>query len=231
MLELAAQLTRGRPPRRRDRRRPDRHRDRGDAGGPPLRDAGRHARPPARPLPAAPVGRRRWRRSTGSACRFVGGAQITEVVGNGAGHVVRTSTHGDLPCDVVVSAAGFRTSLPGDARAGRPRAHRRRRRHAPRPGPRPACSRAATCIAFPHPRYGRLAIPHWDNALHSGRQAADGVLNIGEAVRPRPVLLLRHRPARGSSRSASPPTPSSGRRGRPADRPRRRRPHHRGRCS
>ena len=36
-------------------------------------------------------------------------------------------------------------------------------------------------IAFPHPRYGRLQIPHWDNALHSGRQAADSVLNIGEA--------------------------------------------------
>ena len=44
--------------------------------------------------------------------RFVGGAQISEVVANGTGHIVRTSTHGDLQADVVVSAAGFRTSLP-----------------------------------------------------------------------------------------------------------------------
>ncbi len=45
------------------------------------------------------------------------------------------------------------------------------------------------CIAFPHPRYGRLAIPHWDNALHSGRQAADGVLSIGEAYARDPYFF------------------------------------------
>jgi len=115
----------------------------------------------------------------GLGARFVGGAQITEVVGNGAGHVVRTSTHGDLPCDVVVSAAGFRTSLPAtlapDGRAltidvdgalGIP-----------------GLTDVFACgdvIRFPHPRYGGIAIPHWDNALHSGRQAADGVLGTGE---------------------------------------------------
>jgi NADPH-dependent 2,4-dienoyl-CoA reductase/sulfur reductase-like enzyme len=111
--------------------------------------------------------------------RFVGGAQITEIVENGAGHLVRTSTHGDLACDLVVSAAGFRTSLPAslapDGRAltidvdGALRI--------------PGLTDVFACgdvISFPHPRYGRLAIPHWDNALHSGRQAADGVLNVGE---------------------------------------------------
>ena len=88
------------------------------------------------------------------------------------------STHGDLACDVVVSAAGFRTSLPAtlapDGRAltidvdGALRV----------PGLTDV-SRAAT-YHFPHPRYGAIAIPHWDNALHSGRQAADGVLGTGE---------------------------------------------------
>lgn len=111
--------------------------------------------------------------------RFVGGARIEEIVPNGAGSIVRTSTHGDLPCDVVVSAAGFRTSLPEHL--------------APDRGLTVevdgtlriaglvdvlACG---DCMSFPHPRYGRIAIPHWDNALHSGRQAADSVLHIGEA--------------------------------------------------
>ncbi len=112
--------------------------------------------------------------------RFVGGAQIGEVIANDTGHIVRTATHGDLHADVVVSAAGFRTSLPEslapDGRAltvdvdGTLRV--------------PGLTDVFACgdvIAFPHPRYGRLQIPHWDNALHSGRQAADGVLNIGEA--------------------------------------------------
>ena len=112
--------------------------------------------------------------------RFVGGAQIDEIVANGTGHIVRTSTHGDLSCDVVVSAAGFRTSLPEtlapDRRAltidvdGSLRV----------PGLANVFA-CGDCIAFPHPRYGKLAIPHWDNALHSGRRAADGVLDVGEA--------------------------------------------------
>jgi 3-phenylpropionate/trans-cinnamate dioxygenase ferredoxin reductase component len=112
--------------------------------------------------------------------RFVGGAQISEVVPNGAGHVVRTSTHGDLPCDVVVSAAGFRTSLP-ESLAPDGRALTIEVDGALRVPNLTGVLACGDCIAFPHPRYGRLAIPHWDNALHSGRQAADGVLGIAEA--------------------------------------------------
>ncbi len=116
----------------------------------------------------------------GLGVRFVGGAQIIEIDGAGDGHVVRTSTHGDLECDVVVSAAGFRTSLPAalapDGRAltidvdG----------DLSVPG-LTAVFACGDCIAFPHPRYGRLTIPHWDNALHSGRHAADGVLGTSGA--------------------------------------------------
>lgn len=110
---------------------------------------------------------------------FVGGAQIAEVVANGTGHLVRTTTHGDLECDVVVSAAGFRTSLP-EALAPDGRALTIEVDGTLRiPGLTDVFA-CGDCIAFPHPRYGSIAIPHWDNALHSGRQAADGALGVGE---------------------------------------------------
>ena len=32
------------------------------------------------------------------------------------------------------------------------------------------------CVSFPHPRWGRIAIPHWDHALWSGRHAAESIL-------------------------------------------------------
>jgi hypothetical protein len=30
-------------------------------------------------------------------------------------------------------------------------------------------------VSFPHPRFGRLAIPHWDHALWSGRHVAGSI--------------------------------------------------------
>ena len=119
---------------------------------------------------------------------FHGDAQITEIAQNGNGSIVRTATHGDLACDVVVSAAGFRTSLP------EPLAPDGRSLTVDVDGTLRVVGlegvfACGDCIAFPHPRYGRLAIPHWDNALHSGRQAADGVLNIGEAYNRDPYFF------------------------------------------
>jgi 3-phenylpropionate/trans-cinnamate dioxygenase ferredoxin reductase subunit len=32
------------------------------------------------------------------------------------------------------------------------------------------------CIRFPHPRWGRIAIPHWDHAFQSGRHVAQAIL-------------------------------------------------------
>ena len=32
------------------------------------------------------------------------------------------------------------------------------------------------CVSFPHPRWGRIAIPHWDHARASGRHVAETIL-------------------------------------------------------
>ncbi len=90
--------------------------------------------------------------------------------------VVHTSTHGDLRCDVVVSAAGFRSSLPPelagpDARALTLPADERLRVIG-----RERLWACGDCLSFPHPRWGRIAIPHWDHALWSGRHAAESIL-------------------------------------------------------
>lgn len=107
--------------------------------------------------------------------RFVGACAIDEVSFGHGGGVVHTSTHDDIPCDVVISAAGFRSSLPPELAAERP----------------PELALVADehlavighddvwacgdCVSFPHPRWGRIAIPHWDNALQSGRHVADAI--------------------------------------------------------
>ena len=44
--------------------------------------------------------------------RFLGSCAIETASADDDGVVVHTSTHGDSRCDVVVSAAGFRSSLP-----------------------------------------------------------------------------------------------------------------------
>ena len=36
------------------------------------------------------------------------------------------------------------------------------------------------CVSFPHPRWGRIAIPHWDHARWSGRHVADSILGSSE---------------------------------------------------
>jgi NADH dehydrogenase FAD-containing subunit len=107
---------------------------------------------------------------------FFGSCEIESSAFEAGGAVIRTSTHGDLHADVVISAAGFRTSLlPGlagpDARSltlaadeglrviGHDRFW--------------ACG---DCVSFPHPRWGRIAIPHWDHALWSGRYVAESIL-------------------------------------------------------
>ena len=112
----------------------------------------------------------------GLGVRFLGSCGIDSASFNDTGAVVHTSTHGDLFCDVVVSAAGFRTSLPPELA-----------------GPDtttltlPADERlrvigherlwtCGDCVSFPHPRWGRIGIPHWDHALWSGRHVAESIL-------------------------------------------------------
>ena len=133
-----------------------------------------HDRPLARFLPSISDAARST--LAGLGVRFLGSCAIDSATIDDRGAVVRTTTHGDLHCDVVVSAAGYRsslvpelagsdrrtTTLPADERLrviGRERLW--------------ACGDA---VSFPHPRWGRIAIPHWDHALWSGRHAAESIL-------------------------------------------------------
>jgi NADPH-dependent 2,4-dienoyl-CoA reductase/sulfur reductase-like enzyme len=108
--------------------------------------------------------------------RFLGSCKIDSASIAADSAIVHTSTHGDLHCDVVVSAAGFRSSLPpelvgSDTRALTLPADDRLRviGH----------ERVWACgdsVSFPHPRWGRIGIPHWEHALWSGRHVAESIL-------------------------------------------------------
>jgi 3-phenylpropionate/trans-cinnamate dioxygenase ferredoxin reductase component len=86
---------------------------------------------------------------------------------------VRTAGHGVLAADVVLAATGMRPTIPRSLGAEGPSLDTDEtlavigRRNIW------ACGDAAR---FPHPRFGRIAIPHWDHALASGRHAAEAVL-------------------------------------------------------
>ena len=123
--------------------------------------------------------------------RFAGGCAIERVDAAGAGRVVRTSTHGDMPADVVLVAAGVEATLPPALGGGRT-VDTDGRMAVPGADGVWACGDVA---AFPHPRYGRIAIPHWDNARAERRTRRRRGPGLRRALRPRPVLVLGHRPA------------------------------------
>ena len=107
---------------------------------------------------------------------FLGSCKIDSATIDGDGAIIRTSTDGDLRADVVVSAAGFRTSLlpeliAQDARSLTLAADERLRVNG-----HDSFWACGDCVSFPHPRWGRIAIPHWDHALWSGRHVADSIL-------------------------------------------------------
>lgn len=108
--------------------------------------------------------------------RFLGDCKIESASIDDAGAVVRTSSHGELPCDVVVSAAGFRTSLPPELAGVDTRTLTVPTDTQLRVVGRERVWACGDCISFPHPRWGRIAIPHWDHAFWSGRHAAESVL-------------------------------------------------------
>ena len=97
-----------------------------------------------------------------------------EIAAGGA--VVRTSSHGDLRCDVVISAAGVRTSLPAELAGPDPRAVALPADEQLRVIGRERMWACGDCVSFPHPRWGRIGIPHWDHALWSGRHVAGSIL-------------------------------------------------------
>jgi 3-phenylpropionate/trans-cinnamate dioxygenase ferredoxin reductase component len=108
--------------------------------------------------------------------RFLGSCAIKRVDFGASEAVVRTSTHGDIECDVVVSAAGFRTSLPPDLAGPDARALTLAGDEQLRVIGRDRVWACGDCVSFPHPRFGRIGIPHWDHALWSGRHVADSIL-------------------------------------------------------
>ncbi len=124
----------------------------------------------------APVRAAAERVLTALGVRVLGGCAITRVDRAGEGRIVRTETHGDLAADVVLVAAGVEATLPPALGGGRA-VDTDERLAVPGTDAIWACGDVA---AFPHPRFGRIAIPHWDNARASGAHAAAAALGATE---------------------------------------------------
>ncbi len=90
----------------------------------------------------------------------------------GGGHVVHTTANGTFAADVVVAATGVRATIPPEL-GGAACLDTDEQLAVPGMDGVWACGDAA---AFPHPRFGRLTIPHVDNARASGRHVADAIL-------------------------------------------------------
>ena len=116
----------------------------------------------------------------GLGVRFLGSCKIESASIDARGAVVRTTTHGDLQCDIAVSASGFRSSLPPELAGVDPRSCAITVDERLRVTGREGVWACGDCASFPHPRWGRIAIPHWDNALWSGRHAAESILGSTE---------------------------------------------------
>ena len=111
---------------------------------------------------------------------FAGECRIESAEHDARGWVVRTQTHGDMRADVVVSAAGFRSSLPPELAPATPRPLALEADETLRVAGHEGVWACGDCVSFPHPRFGRLAIPHWDHALWSGRHVAGAITGSRE---------------------------------------------------
>ncbi|HET7379939.1 MAG TPA: NAD(P)/FAD-dependent oxidoreductase [Gaiellales bacterium] len=112
--------------------------------------------------------------------RFIGGCMIDAAESDANGWTLHTSTHGELRGDVVISAAGFASSLPGELVVTDSRQLVLDADERLRVIGRPGYWACGDCVSFPHPRWGRIAIPHWDNAIWSGRHVAESILGSEE---------------------------------------------------
>jgi 3-phenylpropionate/trans-cinnamate dioxygenase ferredoxin reductase component len=107
--------------------------------------------------------------------RFVAECRIEAAESDADGWVVQTSTNGDIRCDVVISAAGFASSLPPELTEPGSRELTLAADQTLRVIGRERLWACGDCVSFPHPRWGRIAIPHWDHAMWSGRHVADAI--------------------------------------------------------
>jgi 3-phenylpropionate/trans-cinnamate dioxygenase ferredoxin reductase subunit len=121
--------------------------------------------------------------------RFLGSCGIDRIDVDDGGAIVRTSTHGDLPCDVVVSAAGVGSSLPPELAGPAGRALTLEADERLRVIGREGLWACGDCVSFPHPRWGRIGIPHWDHALWSGRHVADSIMGANAAYVREPYFF------------------------------------------
>jgi 3-phenylpropionate/trans-cinnamate dioxygenase ferredoxin reductase subunit len=112
--------------------------------------------------------------------RFLGSCAIDSAAIGDAGAVVHTSTHGAIDCDVVISAAGVRSSLPSELHGPDPRTSTLVADAQLRVIGREGLWACGDCVSFPHPRWGRISIPHWDHARASGRHVAESILGSSE---------------------------------------------------
>ena len=108
--------------------------------------------------------------------RFLGACMVDSAETGRDGWVIHTSTHGDLDCDVVISAAGVASSLPAELSVGTPKPLTMAADETLRVIGHERVWACGDCVSFPHHRWGRIAIPHWDHALWSGRHVADSIM-------------------------------------------------------
>ena len=105
--------------------------------------------------------------------RFAGGCGLERIVPMpGGSQLIETSTHGRMAVDLVISAAGVASTLPEALGAG-PTLETDERLAVTGLDGVWSCGDTA---AFPHPRFGRIAIPHWDNARAGGDHVARAIL-------------------------------------------------------
>ncbi len=112
--------------------------------------------------------------------RFLGSCKIDSASVDADSAVVHTSTHRDLDCDVVVSAAGFRSSLPAELAGTDTGALTLPADERLRVIDHERLWACGDNVSFPHPRWGRIGIPHWDHAFWSGRHVAESILGSTE---------------------------------------------------
>ena len=105
-----------------------------------------------------------------AAVTFLGGCRV-EAIEQGA---VVTGTHGRIAADVVVNAAGVRSSLPAElTRSSQATLDCDETLRVIGHETLWACG---DVVRFPHPRFGPIAIPHWDHARASGIHAAEAAM-------------------------------------------------------
>ena len=162
----------------------------------------------------------RWRGSCRRSCRAAAPRSSTWASASAATAVdapwrpgdadVHTSTHGDLAREVVVSAAGFRSSLPPELAAEVPPRLALAADETLRVAGHDDLWACGDCVSFPHPRFGRLAIPHWDHALWSGRHVAASIAGLHSSRTSATPTSSATSGRCGSSRSAWQALRSSG---------------------